>query len=78
MNQEQLVAILPYITSSLVRKIVEEQCVTEREAITMLYSSKLYHYLSDESYKVWHYSTEMLYSMFVNEQKTGQIVFPDV
>lgn len=78
MGQEQFIAMMPYISSDLVGMIATKNNVTEGEAITKLYASKLYALLEQEDTKLWQYSTEMLYSLFEQEEKTGTIIFPDV
>ncbi len=78
MEREQFVAIMPYIISSLVGMIAEKKRISENEAIIRLYESKLYSALEREETKVWHYSTEMLYSLFEGEEKTGSVSYPDV
>ena len=78
MGQEQFAAIMPYISADLVALIAKKKNLTEEEAITKLYSSKLYESLENEETKVWQYSTRMLYSLFEQEEKTGTILFPDV
>ena len=52
--------------------------LSENDAITKLYNSKLYAILEQEETKVWQYSTEMLYSLFEQEEETGKVEFPDV
>ena len=78
MGQEQFAAIMPYISADLVAMIAKKKNLTEEEAITKLYSSKLYESLENEETKVWQYSTRMLYSLFEQEEKTGTILYPDV
>lgn len=78
MGQEQFIAMMPYISSDLVGMIATKNNITEDEAITKLYASKLYALLEQEDTKLWQYSTEMLYSLFEQEEKTGTIIFPDV
>lgn len=78
MTQEQFIAMMPYISSDLVGMIATKNNITEDEAITKLYASKLYGLLEQEDTKLWQYSTEMLYSLFEQEEKTGTIIFPDV
>ena len=41
-------------------------------------AQKLYAALEQEETKVWQYSTEMLYSLFEQEEQTGSICYPDV
>ena len=78
MGHEQFVAIMPYISADLVNMIAQKQNITESDALNKLYSSKLYGLLEKEETKVWQYSTDMLYSLFVKEEQTGSLVFPDV
>ena len=78
MGHDQFIAIMPYIIADLAGMIAKKQNLSETEAITTLYDSKLYSLLEAEDTKLWQYSTDMLYSLFVQEQKTGTIVFPDV
>lgn len=78
MGQEQFIAIMPYIITDLVSLIVEKQNISEEVAIKKLYSSKLYAALEKEETKVWQYSTQMLYSLFEQEEKNENIQFPDV
>ncbi len=78
MGQNEFNAIMPYISADLVAIISEKQNISNEEAITKLYASKLYAALENEDTKVWQYSTQMLYSLFEQEEKTGTIQFPDV
>lgn len=78
MGQEQFAAIMPYISADLVDMISKRQEISEEEALSKLYSSKLYSTLENEETKVWQYSTDMLYSLLLQEEKTGSISFPDV
>lgn len=78
MEQNQFVAIMSYICADLVRMIAERQGISEQNALTKLYASKLYAMLEQEDTKVWQYSTHMLYALFDCEEKTGELVFPDV
>lgn len=78
MSQEQFIAIMPYISADLVSMIVRRKSISEDEAITKLYTSQLYSALENEDTKLWHYSTEMLFSLFEQEELTGSIHYPDV
>ena len=78
MGQEQFAAIMPYICADLVAMISLKEDLPSEEAISRLYSSKLYELLESEDTKVWHYSTNMLYSLYAQGQRTGAIEFPDV
>ncbi len=78
MGQDQFVAMIPYISEDLAYMIARKQNLSETDAITMLYDSKLYALLEIEETKLWQYSTDMLYSLFEEEQRTGTMTFPDV
>ncbi len=78
MGQEQFVAMMPYIIADLVDAIADKKGISESEAITKLYDSKLYSDLEKEETKVWQYSTDMLYLLFEQEDRTGTIRYPDV
>ena len=78
MGQEQFAAIMPYISADLVGMIAKKKNISENDAIAKLYNSKLYATLEQEDTKVWQYSTDMLYLLFEQEEKTGKIEFPDV
>ena len=78
MGKEQFLAVMPYISADLISMIAKKKQVTEDEAIAMLNASKLYAALEQEETKVWQYSTEMLYSLFEQEEQTGSICYPDV
>lgn len=78
MSQEQFTAILPYISADLINMICNKKEITEEEAIIKLYTSQLYAALEQEDTKLWHYSTEMLYSLLEEEEQTGTIRYPDV
>ena len=78
MGQVLFTAIMPYISADLVGMIAKKKNISENDAITKLYNSKLYATLEQEDTKVWQYSTDMLYLLFELEEKTGKIEFPDV
>lgn len=78
MTKEQFSALLPIICIDLIKLIEQKNPITDFEATVNLYQSELYSLLEDESTKLWHYSTPMLYSLYEQEQKTGHIIFPDV
>ena len=78
MGKEEFAAIMPYISADLAAMIAEKQGVPGEEAIKKLYGSQLYAALENEETKLWQYSTQMLYSLLLQEEKTGKIEFPDV
>ena len=78
MGQEQFAAMMPYISADFVKMIAEKKGIPEADAIKRLYASKIYAALEDEKTKVLHSSTPMLYELFLQEEQTGAIQFPDV
>ena len=78
MGQDQFNAMIPVISADVVKMIAERRGVSEKEAIKLLYGSKLYEALEKEETKVWQYSTPMLYSLLEQEWNSGTIRYPDV
>ena len=78
MNKEQFTALMPYIVSELVSLIAANDHISEKSAMEKLYCSKLYECLEREELKLWHYSGYMLYSLFCQEQETGNFEFPQI
>jgi len=74
---DEIKAMLEFIVPRLVKTIMENMQLTEKEALTMLYSSRLYEQLDKDKTKLWHLSVPTLYEMFCEEQKTGQITYPE-
>ena len=70
-------AMLEYIVPRLIKTIIEYMGMSEKDALTLLYSSKLYEKLDREETKLWHLSVPTLYEMFKEEQETGQITYPE-
>jgi hypothetical protein len=73
----EIKTMLEFIVPRLIKIIMENSDVTENEAITLLYSSKLYAQLDREETKLWHLSVPTLYTMFREEQETGKITYPE-
>ena len=70
-------AVLQIISSRLVQMIAKEMRISDRQALTLLYSSMLYEKLEREETKVWHLSVPTLFELFIEEQETGKIIFPE-
>ena len=58
--------------------IASRRQIAEKDAIKLLYTSKLYATLEQEDTKVWQYSTPMIYSLLEQEWNSGMISYPDV
>ena len=78
MDQAKFVAIMPRISADLVDYIAMQQNIGEEEALQKLYASVLYSELEKEDTKLWHYSTPMLYQMFLQGEKAGKLEDPYV
>lgn len=78
MGQEQFNAMLPVISADIVKMIASKRQIAEKDAIKLLYTSKLYAALEQEDTKVWQYSTHMIYSLLEQEWNSGVICYPDV
>ena len=76
MNEEQFSVYLSVIVPPVIGQIVKNSNVTDEEAISLFYQSKLYEELSDEESKLWHYGTMTLYTMFNDELLTGSYEYP--
>ena len=74
---DEMKTMLTCIVPRLVRNIMEDMSLTEKDAFTSLYSSKLYEQLAREETKLWHLSVPTLYAMFREEQQTGSITYPE-
>ena len=70
-------AVLQVIVSRLAQMVAKETHISDKEALNCVYSSKLYAKLEHEETKVWHLSVPTLFSLFVEEQETGSISFPE-
>jgi len=77
MNKEKFQALLPIFISDLIKKIIEQKNISQDEALSRFYNSKLYILLDDEQTKVWHYSTEKLYHLYEEEMNTGNFELPE-
>lgn len=77
MSEVSIRAMLELIVPRLVKKIIETQNVTEKEALTALYTSELYRQLECEETKLWHLSVPTLFELWLEEKKTGSITYPE-
>jgi len=77
MDKAKFDAIFPIITAHLTDKIAKENKLPENAAISELYRSALYAALEKEETKVWQYSTEKLYELYLGEKQTGRLELPE-
>ncbi len=78
MDKSKFDAVFSIIVGDLVEKIARTLNLSDKDAITELYSSHLYEILEKEETKFWQYSTEKLYEMFLEQRNSGKITFPQV
>lgn len=77
MDNKKFESMLILIVPDVVKLIVENDNIDEIEATDRFYSSAVYEKLEQEETKLWHLSPLTLYNMFVEEQQTGSITFPE-
>lgn len=78
MDKSKFDAMFPIISSALTEKIATELNLSDKIAIEELYSSRLFEILEQEETKLWQYSTEKLFDLFLEERNSGNISFPQV
>ena len=77
MNENQFSALLAIIVPEITSLITKNSNITETQAISLFYRSKLYRELADENSKLWHYSPLTLYTMLQDELLTGHYDYPE-
>ncbi|MHB1654176.1 MAG: hypothetical protein ACYCVD_17130 [Desulfitobacteriaceae bacterium] len=78
MDKSKFDAVYPIICAVLVEKIAAVLNLSDKDAVIELYSSHLYEILEHENTKLWQYSTEKLFELFLEERNSGKISFPQV
>ena len=73
----EIKTMLQLIIPRLIKTIMDNMGLAESDALTLLYSSKLYEQLEREETKLWHLSVLALYDLFREEQETGKITYPE-
>lgn len=77
MEQKKFEAMLVLIVPKIIGLIVENHGMDEVSASRKFYESKVYSLLEEEDTKLWHLSPLMLFHMYDEETKTGNITFPE-
>ena len=77
MEQKKFEAMLVLIVPKIVGLIVENHGMDEVTASKKLYESKVYSLLEEEDTKLWHLSPLLLFNMYDEEVRTGNITFPE-
>lgn len=57
--------------------IIQKEKMNEDEALEAFYQSKTYELLSIEESKLWHLSPLAIYTIWKEEQETGELVLPE-
>jgi hypothetical protein len=76
-NQENLGAVLSFITPGIIQLMMDERKITAEAASILLYNSHLYELLEDEETKLWHLGYPILCDMLEEELTKGAITFPE-
>ena len=74
---ERITTALVFLVPQLSELIMKEYKVSDEMAADMLYSSELFKTPEDEKTKLWHLSAHALFDLFMEEQQTGQITYPE-
>ena len=69
--------IIPYKIGDIISLITEKKKLNFIDALSLLYRSKLYYFLCDESTKLWHLSSYKLYDLLETEAQNNTFEFPD-
>jgi hypothetical protein len=77
MEQSRLTTVLVFLVPQILSLIIEGYKVDDEKAAEMFYASELYKGLEEEQTKLWHLSANALFEMFIEEQKTGKITYPE-
>lgn len=70
-------ALIPYKIIGIVKLIMENKETDFPNAISYLYKTQLYEFLSDEQTKLWHLSPHKLFDLMEDEKRTNKFEFPD-
>ena len=77
MEKNKFEAMLTLLVPKVVHLITENYPLDEIGAAKAFYNSGVYAVLEQEETKLWHLSPLSLFTMFDEEQRTGEIAFPE-
>ena len=77
MDKKKFESMLVLVVPQVLKLIVKNNPISEIEASERFYRSEVYAKLEHEDTKLWHLSPLTLYNMYEEEQKTGNVVFPE-
>lgn len=72
MSDKKFECIMFVIVQTLCNSIKNYFNISYKEAMNLLYHSKIYKALEDEKTKMWYYSNHDLFNMFLEENRTGR------
>ena len=70
-------SVIAMITPGILKLLMENRNIDLNKAVELLYNSKLYEALEDETTKLWRLGYPILYDMLDEELTTGKISFPE-
>lgn len=77
MEQKKFEAMRMLIVPKIIDLVVQNHALDEVTASKKFYESKVYSLLEDEETKLWQLSPLTLFNMYDEEEKTGNITFPE-
>lgn len=77
MTNSQLSSLLVILVPQVIKEIVENDHISEEQAIDKFYNSIIYSKLAKDETKLWHLSPKALYTLYNQEQTTGIILYPE-
>ncbi|MBN2663219.1 MAG: hypothetical protein JXR68_06185 [Bacteroidales bacterium] len=76
-NTTNYTALIPFLIIDIVRLIIENKNMDFFSAVSYLYKTQLYEFLSNEQTKLWHLSSYKLFDLLEREKTTQKFEFPD-
>lgn len=77
MNEQQYGAFMAVFLPFVIHLVALADGVSENEATSRFFSSRLFEKLADEKLKLWHYSPATLCELYRQERESGKITFPE-
>ena len=75
--EKNISPIIAMITPGIVSLLMENRNISLEESSNLLYNSRIYKMLEDESTKMWRLGYPLLYDLLEEELTTGEITFPE-
>jgi hypothetical protein len=76
-DPSQFKGVMIFLVPLIIQEIVKSRDISFDEAIELLYASKLYYVLEEESTKLWHFSALTLANLLNEELEKGTLSFPE-